>query len=226
MKLLSLEEVRKWIFILCFTRELGNPRFWKDYAVDGTGAALVLDVFKISDDQYGRRFFEIRDVAYETSENSDRFRFIREMQSELKVKLGVPLLLSHVPAIAAHYKQHCYAWEDEARLTVNVQYNVAGYHTASPVGSIQEVEGDRQYLTIPLWPMPLNRNKMFRVELRGLILGPNVGLNGPVIRDLMQFNFPNCFIAADEDEAKRMIEDFTFPKYVDEDQMWLREMGA
>jgi hypothetical protein len=218
--IMSPGRIKETIFNLSLTRELGNPRFWKDYADDGRGCALILEVVYVSHEEDNRHFYELRDVCYDPG---DTFNFIPNSQQELIDEIGLRLNLSRAPILASYTKrQSLYDWELESRVIIDYQYINMGYKE-NPDLHFGCIEGGsatglgRQYLLMPIVALPFANERHFKIRLRGILWGPNSSALQMKVEDHVKHNYGGIFTTGSELKAIEFINEYKFSEIPEEE---------
>ncbi len=214
-KCLSPEGVREQVYGMCFTKKLGNPRFWEDYAEHGTGVCLILEVKDVSADVAGRQFYHLRDVGYT---NGQKFSFLKRIQEELLASVGLPLNFLRVPVFAAFTNRDSMSWEEEIRLVIDylsIQFGFAENPDLEfTCADVDKKNGrDRIYLSTPIIRLPFHDEAHFKIRLRGIVWGPHIEPSFQArLQEKADQNFPGIFTTSSEDEAGEFARTYPFPE--------------
>lgn len=188
------DDVRDNTFILCFSQNYTNPRFWTDYAKNDTGVAIVFKFLNFSPDHYDK--YDLRDVYYDSGYD---FEFINYINYHLRKEFGFAFIPGSTSKFARFYKRQSYAWETETRLCFNVDRTLP-YGLGVGIGNMFQIFPDsnpasnRTFIKLPLVGNP-NPNPLFSLTIDEIVVGSNVsGADYASLSAALQTNFPHANI--------------------------------
>lgn len=154
----KIDEWRDDIFILCFTNDFRNPKFWQEYVNNYEGVCLKFNFkFKKHLDSWK---FDFRNIFYDTGYDLD---FINEISHMLRINHQLVVNPTGFTKFSLHYKRLKYQWENETRLSFNYsQYKELGniFNTNIDAKNI-----NRKYILLP------KSNQFFDWEISEVICG-------------------------------------------------------
>ncbi len=164
----TIDDEKKRFFILCFTKNYKEPKFWSKYAQDDTGVCFSLRL-KHKMDNENRYQCQFRDVFYD---NGSEFNFVKDLRSECHKFFNKELFIDGVTKFAQFYKRSCYSWEDEARISINIDPKNNALVLNQKLAIEKEInnkgELTREYITINF------DNDFFKLEIDEIICGKRV----------------------------------------------------
>ncbi len=194
-----IDEERENIFILCFTKDSRNVRFWKEYVNDDTGLCFAFRFLSFNKDMF--RFYDFRDVAYDV--DGYRLDFINYINYHLGKEFDRQLLTWGLSRFAKFYKRGKYAWENESRLAFDFPYIQNSFKTDPnkllPVHT--DPKTGRRFVNLTLlneWDNTkevTKTNPFFLLTIDEVIVGKNVSDSDYLLLEQeLRTHFPHAII--------------------------------
>ena len=176
----KIEEERKNIFILCFTKKINNKRFWDEYASNDHGVCIAFKIKEFNKNM--ESFFDFRDVCYD---NGYRFDFINQINYFFIKSFNRNIFIAGITKFSKFYKRNKYKWENETRLSFD--FNGPYKNTLLKEFKIQEdIESERKYINFSL-----DTNSFLTLTIDEVICGRNLSdFKFNKLKDILQINFP------------------------------------
>lgn len=162
----KVDDRKKKIFILCFTKNARENRFWSDYSDNDNGACIVFR-FEFLNGPY-RHLFDLRDVYYDAGYE---FEFINDLRYKFVRYFGKELFLEGINKFAQFYKRGKYKWENETRLSFDYDFDDAALLKLDyfPIQQGTDKNGNvREYIKLKL------NNHFFNLNIEEIICGHKV----------------------------------------------------
>lgn len=162
----TFEKDKQNRYVLCFTKNWRNERFWEEYADSHKGVCVGFRFIKKNNELNGVHF---RDVYYDSGYD---FEFINELRYEFIKTFGKELFLYGGSRFANFYKRDKFKWEDETRLLIdtNVNDNSVFSNKLDDIGKKHSDKG-RNYFEFNV------NNMLFKLEVSEIIVGKNSNIN-------------------------------------------------
>jgi hypothetical protein len=183
---------RRNIFVLCFTQDNHNERFWTNYAVNDTGVCIG---FRFSNfNEEARKQYDLRDVFYDAGYSLD---FYNDINYKIR-KFNKRVFTSGIVRFAKFYKRAKYAWENETRLCFHFdEPGIAQIPTSKFLENhfkVQSAENGRRYINLPLAENE-QANPLFNLTVTEVVCGkyvPEALVNE--LREALANSFPTAMI--------------------------------
>ncbi|SDJ48075.1 Protein of unknown function [Pedobacter sp. ok626] len=183
---------RKRIFVLCFTQDNHNERFWANYAKDDTGVALGFRFSNFNQDKSG--LYDFRDVFYD---KGYAFDFYNQINYRLKKEFKRQMFITDVVMFSKFYKRGHYNWENETRLCFDydeVPILNKGVLLSELFPMSTDESSGRNYINLPLKGSE-TINPLFDLEITELVCGSKVSEQDyQDLKSLLNVNFPDAKI--------------------------------
>lgn len=113
----QIDRDRENVFILCFTQDNHNEKFWKNYANSDEGVAIGFRFKSFSADHWFK--YDFRDVTYD---NGYMFEFINKMNYQLRKKFHSLFFAEGITKFSKFYKRGAYNWENENPVSILLRF--------------------------------------------------------------------------------------------------------
>lgn len=154
------------LFIKCLSENCKDEKMWDEYANNGTGVALKLDVDSLIKDNQGLEICKINYV--EDCIDEENKKKVKEFLYNLKKKSDlIPNIIDEILFKSLEYKSSCWSNENETRLI----YRVNGSFELNRVGSFDS-SNKIQYFTL----------KNIKKYITQVIIGKNCMFNKDIIK--------------------------------------------
>ncbi|WPV01648.1 hypothetical protein SNE26_07660 [Mucilaginibacter sp. cycad4] len=180
---------RNHIFVLCFTQDNHNEKFWKNYANEDHGVAIGFRFSNFNNE--GLRLFDFRDVFYDRGYSFD---FYNAIEYQLR-KYNKMFFSDGVDRFSKFYKRARYNWENETRLCFHYDApNMVGLNgfldRTFPIQT--DSKSGRKFIDLPLTGNSVE-NPFFELEIVEVVCGKFVG-QGMVdqLKDALKQSFPSA----------------------------------
>lgn len=180
-----VDNERNNIFILCFSRDYQNLRFWNEYAADSNGVCFVFRFTNFVD--LYLNCYDLRDVVYD---DGYRFDFINEINYFLRQAFRRLLFLGGITKFSRFYKRFRYFWEVETRLSFD--YN-STYQPFLSNNFPLVHDANRTFIELPLTGNTVSQKPLFNLTIEEIICGNNVS---QADYDIIENSLRNNFSAA------------------------------
>jgi len=116
---LPIDDIRKKIFIYCFTSTFNKAKHWFEYADEDKGICAEYDI----DIKNGiaNQFIHFGRVHYDKGYD---FEFVKEITNMIRKKYNLGFTPIGITKMAMMYKRNKYNWEDELRIVANSEDSV------------------------------------------------------------------------------------------------------
>ena len=185
---------RRHIFVMCFTQDNHNEKFWKNYANNDHGVAIG---FRISDYQEeARKLYDFRDVFYDTGYSFD---FFNAINYKIRKEFNKIIFAEGLIMFSKFYKRAKYNWENETRLCFHYDDpKIPGIPTSKFLEThfpIQEAAGiDRTFIELPLEGTE-KENPLFKISITEVACGKFVSADEFMeLKQALSVSYPTAFI--------------------------------
>lgn len=183
------DDSRDNIFIICFTQDNHNEKFWEIYADKDQHVSIGFKFLAFKDEFVGK--YDFRDVFYDSGYS---FEFLNYINFNLRQKFGKYLFVEGSTKFSTFYKRGLYNWEHETRLKFHYDFNpLQNGESLNKIFPIQELQG-RRFIEIPLCGH-VNVNPMFDLTISEVVCGNAVPKpDYERLKNALKINFPDAYI--------------------------------
>jgi len=154
----NIDNWKENIFLLCFTDDFKDDRFWIEYSGPWNQVCLEFEFTFPSDPEDHK--FNFRNVSYDKGYDYD---FALELNERLRKSLQIEFSPNGWTAFATHYKRAKYAWERETRLSFYYD-NFTSLEAIYPA----QTSGARRFISIDA------NSRLIKWKITNIICGPLV----------------------------------------------------